>query len=496
MIAFFKRKPHLLILGLILLIGIFLRTYDLVGRAHLDHDSDLFSWVVKDIVVNHHFRLIGQLTSAPGIFIGPFFYYLLVPFFLLLKMDPIAASIPITIIGILTLICYYFVFSRLFNKRVGLIITALYAILIPNLDFDRRVVPSTPTNLWVVWYFFTIFMISRGNYSVLPLLGILIGFIWHIHIALIPTLLAIPFAVFVSHKVPTKKQFLYFVIALLITSLPLIFFELRHNFSQTLSLFGNFSSEHGGGVGISKLSTVLNMISKNISGLFLSPQNLPEKYRWLFTMLLFGITLTISSWKKLISKKEIIPMLAWICGVIIFFTISSSLISEYYFYSIQIIFLMFTSLTLFYIYNSFKVGKILVFGLLIFILLKNLNAYTNQYIYHKGYLEKKGLVAYIQQDASKKAFPCVGISYITAPGENAGFRYLLYLSNLHIVHPSLDVPVYNIFIPEELSHDKTKQRFGHIAVTPPTYIPSKEAIQKSCQSPNTNLTDSMLGFVD
>lgn len=476
--------------------GIFLRTYDLVGRAHLDHDSDLFSWIVKDIVVDRHFRLIGQLTSAPGIFIGPFFYYLLIPFFILFKMDPIAAAVPITIIGGLTIISYYYVFSKLFNRKTGLIIAFIYSILIPNITFDSKAVPSTSSNLWIVWYFFTILMISRGNFKVLPLLGILIGLIWHIHIALIPTLLALPVAVLVSKKLPTKKQAAYFLISLFITSLPLIIFELRHNYQQTLSLFGNFTSEHGGGVGIKKLFYVLDMVSKNINALFLAPQSLPEKYKGLFALSLFLLTLSISYWKKIIPKKEILSLLAWILGVIVFFTISSSLISEYYLYSIQIIFLAFTSFALFYIYELSKLGKIIVVALLALILIKNLSFNINQYIYHKGYIEKKGVVQYIKEDAQKKNFPCFGISYITAPGENVGFRYLFFLNNMHLVHPSLEIPVYNIVIPEELSQEEGKVKFGHIGVIPPTHIPSKETIQKSCQTPNTNLTDTMFGYVD
>ncbi|MDO8573671.1 MAG: glycosyltransferase family 39 protein [Candidatus Daviesbacteria bacterium] len=495
MISFIKRRPYLLILGLILIIGIFLRTFDLVGRAHFDHDSDLFSWIVKDIIIDHHFRLIGQLTSAPGIFIGPYFYYLLVPFFILFKMDPIAASYLITIFGLLTLISYYFVFSKLFNNKVGLIVTLLYAVLLPNIDFDRRVVPSTPANLWTVWYFFTVLSIARGNYNVLPLLGVLIGLIWHIHIALIPALIAIPVAFFVSGKLPTKKQVAYFIISLLLTSIPLLAFELRHHFSQTLSLIENFSSVHAGRVGIYKFFEVLDMISKNTSALFLYPQSLPEKFRLLFTISLFLVGSIISLNNRLITRRELLPLLFWIFGIIAFFTFSSSLISEYYFYNLGIIFFALTGLTFYFIYESSKLGKILVIMFLTLLTIKSIYFYTTSYIYHKGYLEKKAVVDFIQQDANKMGFPCVGISYITTPGENAGFRYLFYLNKAHLVHPSLDIPVYNIVIPEELSKEVT-QKFGHIGVIPPTTIPSKEIIEKSCQTPDTNLTDSMFGYVD
>src|SRR3989344_8893911 len=102
------RRSHLLLVGL-LLIGLFFRSYKIVERFEFAHDGDLYSWIVKDIVVNHHIRLIGQLTSAPGIFIGPAFYYLLVPFFILTKMDPIGTIYFALLVGLITIISYYFV---------------------------------------------------------------------------------------------------------------------------------------------------------------------------------------------------------------------------------------------------------------------------------------------------------------------------------------------------------------------------------------------------
>lgn len=491
---YLKQKPHLIILIIILLIAFFFRTYKVIERFEFAHDGDLYSWIAKDIVVDSHLRLIGQLTSAPGIFIGPFFYYLNIPFFLLFNMDPIGTIIPITIIGMLTVLSYYFVFSKLFNIPVGLIAAFLYTVLLTNISFDRRVIPSTPTNLWVVWYFYAILMISKRNYFVLPILGILIGLIWHIHIALIPTLTAVPVAFLISKKIPSKNQVLKFLIALFITSTPLIVFEVRHGFSQTFSLFNNFSSEHGGGSGLSKLFNVLNMIAKNINSLFLSPQSLPEQFRSIFVLLLFVSTLFISFKSKLLSKNDVIIFLCWIWGVIGFFTLSSSLISEYYFYSIEIIFIVLTSLTFYTIYKKFAIGRFLVLLLLAIILLKNLQFYTTAYIYHKGYLEKKAVVDYIMSDAQSKNYPCFSLTYITAPGENVGFRYLFYLRNAHIVKYSAGTPVYNIVIPDEFSKE-VKIKFGHIGVFPSTDIKAADDLSGICSKENVNLKDSMFGFV-
>lgn len=489
-------KRHLLILFLILFIGLFFRAYQIVERYEFGHDGDVYSWIVKDIAINHHFRLIGQLTSAPGIFIGPLFYYLLSPFYLMMNMDPIAALIPTTLIGLATIFSFYFCLSKLFNKAVGLISAFLYAVLLSTVTFDRWVVPTVTVSLWTIWYLYTILMIAKGKLFVFPLLGFLIGLIWHVHIALLPTLIALPMAFFVSKKFPDKKALVNFFIMLFITSLPLIIFELRHNFSQTLSLFENFSSTHPGGTGLPKLINVLNMISGNINSLFLSPQSLPKDFRSLFSILLLIAFILIPLKKKIISRNEIMTILTWILGVVGFFTISSTLISEYYFHNLNILFLTLGSLTLYCLYKTSKLGQILIIGFLFIILAKNLYAHTTTYIYHKGYLEKKTAISFIKEDVNKKGFPCIGISYISAPGENVGFRYLIYLNKLHLIHPSYEVPVYNIIIPEELSNSDTKRKFGHIAVTTPTLIPSKEIIQKSCSTPDTNLADPMFAYVE
>src|SRR3989344_8753028 len=110
MISYFKGRPHLMLLLGILLISLFFRTYQIIDRLDFGHDGDLSAWIVKDIIVNHHFRLLGQLTSAPGIFIGPLYYYLLIPFYVLTNMDPVGGAIMITILGILTTLSYYLVF--------------------------------------------------------------------------------------------------------------------------------------------------------------------------------------------------------------------------------------------------------------------------------------------------------------------------------------------------------------------------------------------------
>src|SRR4030066_2390927 len=87
-----------IVLAAIFLLGIFLRFYQIKERFIFGHDHDLAFWIVKDVLLNKHFRLIGQETSTQGIFIGPLYYYLQAPFFAIFRMDAIAEVVTSSLI--------------------------------------------------------------------------------------------------------------------------------------------------------------------------------------------------------------------------------------------------------------------------------------------------------------------------------------------------------------------------------------------------------------
>ncbi len=494
MLKSLKKNWHWIALAVILIIGLFFRTYQIIERYTYAQDADLFSWIVKDIAVNHHLRLIGQLTSANGIYIGPLFYYTLIPFFLLTRMDPIGALIPITILGMLTLISYYFVFTKLFNRRIGLIITFLQAISIQVINLDRWVVPSTPTNIWQVWYFFTIIMLARGNLAVLPILAALISLIWNIHIALIPTLLAIPAAFLVSKKLPNLKQTLTFLAVLIITSAPLILFELKHHFIQTLSFFKDFSSNNGGGAGFEKLPTVIEKFGSTIALIFIYP--LPVGYITgpIITLIILLLPILLIR-RKILNARDLIPLYVWILGVLAFFIFSSTPVSEYYFFNTFVIFSFFMAAALYWLSRVNRSTKYFVILLLGAALIYNLYNFTHSYYYQKGYLARKNAALFIARDAKAKNYPCVAVSYITSPGENVGFRYFFWLDKLHVNLPKNGGPIYSIIIPNDIYPNiKVDYTYGHIGVQLPQNHPSIGDIQKDCSIPDPNLTEPMLGF--
>src|SRR5579859_2808482 len=105
------RKNWILIL--ILIVGLFLRAYHPLQLFQYGQDNDLAGWFVRDILLNHHLRLIGQETSSHGIFIGPYFYYLQIPFYLLTHLDPSGALLLPIILGVFAIFSIYFVLEEI-----------------------------------------------------------------------------------------------------------------------------------------------------------------------------------------------------------------------------------------------------------------------------------------------------------------------------------------------------------------------------------------------
>lgn len=490
-------KSHTaIILVFIILLAVFLRGYQSIERFEFSHDGDLYSWIVKDMVVNKHFRLVGQQTSTEGIFIGPYFYYLLIPFFLLTSMDPVGVIFFALLIGIVTVLSFYFVFQRLFGKTTGLVAAFSQAVLLLRVSDDRWVVPTITTNLWGVWYLYAVLMLARGNFAVLPLLGILIGLIWHINLSLALVLLTTIPALIFARKLPPWSKVVKGILGFAVSSIPLALFELRHNFQQARSFWQAFVVDQGGGRGWDKFMHVLQQVVGNTVSLFFYPA-----HQIFISGILFFIVVCLSGIffvrKGGIDRKTLTTLYIWIFSVIIFFTFSSKIISEYYFAIISTAVLIFFIMGLALIYKSSTVGKSIVAVFSAFLLVRSivfiLDTEHSGYS-HKGYLERKAVVDFIARDAQIKSFPCVAVSYIASPGEDFGFRYLFYLKNLHVNQSRSGSPDYTIVSPVDLVSDQEVKSFGALGVILPKGDYNLREIAQSCAGGNSNLTDPLFGY--
>lgn len=445
----------------IIILAFFMRSYQSLERYSYGHDTDLAAWIVKDIVIDRHQRLIGQLTSAPGIFIGSLFYYMQIPFFVVSHMDPVGTIWLAVIIGLFATISMYYV--------GGFMAGLLYAGSFLVSFTEREVVPTTLVMLWAIWFYKSLLGVWDGQKKWLYIFAILTGFIWHINLALVLGTPLILIAIVKNFKRLGWKNITAAAILAFVLNMPFLMFEVRHGFIQTKSLFGNTTSLGK----VSKFSQTIRYAMVNANRIFKSDDiKIP--------LWIIPIGLLASIW--FFHKKRFL-ILAWIGLYIAFFSLHPLPLSEYYLNGLTVVWIIAAALLV------KKIPKYISIIILVLFVVHNLDLLFKFKTNGNGYIERKGIVNEINLDAKKHNYPCVAVSYITDVGYNLGYRYLFYLENMHVNRPNADTPVYSIVFPMSRV-DKIDKSFGALGLIYPDY---DKKYSLNCGS-NQNITGDMFGF--
>ena len=135
--------------------------------------------------------------------------------------------------------------------------------------YERWSVPTQLSYTWSIWFLGTALEIIRGNYKFLILAGFLLGFIWQIHIALAPLTVLILLSILGRKAKRPEKWFCLSLVVFLLSSLPLIAFEVKSNFSQARSFWKESKIRTGGPSGWQKAIKVIGASSKEIQTRFM-----------------------------------------------------------------------------------------------------------------------------------------------------------------------------------------------------------------------------------
>lgn len=474
------------LLVVIIIIGLFFRIYNFEKGFSYAHDADLYSWIAKDIVSGHQ-RLIGQLTSVDGVFIGSFYYYLMAIFYWVFGMNPLGAIVPLTLIGLFDCWCVYYIFSRHFGKKVGLTGVVVWAVSWGIASFERWSVPTEPTFTWAIWFLALIIELYKGNLKYLWLYGLLVGFTWQLHIALLPVL-PIPMLAYVLGKNSIKnlwcKESILGVIVLFLAISPFVLFEVKHNFSQIKAMAVGIGKDWNGPKGWLKFEKIIDASGKEFQvRLFEGWEDLKPTMIWWVIVVVSGIL-----YVKNIDRRILLFLWVWIGLIMLAQFVSKRVVSEYYFSNLIPVIVLIFSLFL------ANFSKKFLFIFLGGYLLANTYWVFNRSEADNSYYFRNRLVEEIKKDVIKNGYNCVAINYIADPGVGVGFRYLMWWHGIDLVKTGIkDVPVYNISIPWQLVMDESPVYYGRFGVL----IPNKtEGISKEdCEKMEYQL-DPLLGYTE
>jgi 4-amino-4-deoxy-L-arabinose transferase-like glycosyltransferase len=231
-------KFELIALFVILCLAAYLRLHNISGYMTFLGDEGRDVLVVKRMIVDGKFTLLGPTASVGGFFLGPIYYYFMIPFLWLWRMDPTGPAVMVGLFGVATVFLVYRFGKEMFGTLAGLSSAALYALSPLVIAYSRsswnpNVVPFFSTLLLYLLYR----TVTKHKWGLLFPIGMVIGIGLQLHY-LFSFLIVVTFVWFAMYG-REKKYIPYYLLGILgflIGYGPFLLFELRHGFPNTRSI--------------------------------------------------------------------------------------------------------------------------------------------------------------------------------------------------------------------------------------------------------------------
>jgi hypothetical protein len=457
-------KKQVVILILILLFASVLRFYRLPEMAQLDFDQEYAANFAYNVVKVYPIQLIGQGLSIEGLFMGPLYFYYLVPFYMMTDLHPLGGVIGSVLLGLFGIAVYFFVALKMFGLPAAILVASVKAISFTSLTADWAVTPAFSSDIIVLitWYLF--YRYYQGETKILPILAFIFGLYTSFHPILFPFYLVFLVLLLLKKKLPNLKITLISTVSFIVPILPLIIFEFLHQFWEVRRLFELFTGPAKQSRSLERFLEYGKFISNDPARILSLPTEWsPIMLTIIGVVIFYLIKNKISFWKDSFHKKMLLVTYLVFLGYYAFFPAH---VPEYYLIAL-------TTLTTFYLLGTLSLlfkQKFLV--ILLIIVVANISYQNFKQIiskwenpslitlYHKDFIVKE----IVKRQPQNEEFY---VSYIKELGWNFGFNYLFKLYGQIPQTIEARPPIYTIVIPKSLSIDSIDIDSGNVGLILP-----------------------------
>ncbi len=217
----------------VLLLAAFLRLYRIEDYMTFLGDEGRDVLVVYNILHGNP-TLLGPAASVGGFFLGPIYYYFMIPFLFLFNYNPVGPAVMVALFSLATVYLIYKVGSEFFNKTAGFIAALLYSISPLVISYSRSSWNPNIMPFFSLLTLYTLYNAIRTNKIYMFLLtGFLLGITMQIHYLAIFLGVVVAVYIFVWGLPKYReiiKRYAYVFAGFIIGWSPFIAFELRHEF--------------------------------------------------------------------------------------------------------------------------------------------------------------------------------------------------------------------------------------------------------------------------
>lgn len=223
---------------LIVVVALLVRLYNLRDTMVFLGDEGRDALVVKRMLVDGDLTLLGPTASVGGFYLGPMYYYMLLPFMALFGLDPVSGAVMVALFGSLTVILIFLLVYHLFGTWPAFVASGVYTILPGVVRMSRSSWNPNPIPFFVIslmlllWRFRTTKSVWIALY-----IGLCLGILVQLHYL---ALVVVPFTLLSILVWAEKKRIARLAMVLVGGFLgvsPLFLFELRHNWLNTKAVF-------------------------------------------------------------------------------------------------------------------------------------------------------------------------------------------------------------------------------------------------------------------
>lgn len=236
----FIEKHALLLVCLLFFAGIFLRSINLWNNIIFAYDQGRDAQRIADIISLSHFKLVGPETNIPGVFNGPFFYYLLAPIYAIFRFNPNFVALFVLLANALSIFLLYYFSQILFKTKIVSVLAAfLWAISYEQANYARFLSNASFMGISALIFFLGLalyFLREKDIGLPISVIGFSLGVQFNFYLIYLAVFYPLFFILFKRRMVDAKNLLVSIGLFILFFS-PFMIAELKWHFLATHSLW-------------------------------------------------------------------------------------------------------------------------------------------------------------------------------------------------------------------------------------------------------------------
>lgn len=421
---------------LILVLAVATRIYKIDELFYFTYDESIPAFIGRRLILWHHLPLIGGVTPF-NFHLGPYFYWFYAILLFFSKLNPIVWGYAGAAISAITTLLIFKICLGFGSKKLAITASIIWAFSFLANIYDRHLWALYWGPIFALAILFSLLKIISGNRKFIYLLGFILALSIHADLSNLVFLLLAALA-WKIYKVPIKKDVFISLLFIPLLALPLLIFDIRHDFSNTrpaLQFLSNSHNTNKPGFSFDRFSNNMLIFPRTLSRVIYKfgddeiskqysycSQFVQEKYKsisLIFVISSLAVIVVYIFWANLISRNKLhqlssLLIVLYFASLQLYGTVLKGDIFEHYITGLLPIFAIILALL---ISRLPRILWIAVLGLFLIVNLYKLAIAKNSH----GFKYKKAAIEYSVRSAGHEDF---SLDSLSTCWRYSGYRYM------------------------------------------------------------------------